>query len=121
MANAGQAIVFRANAAVQRTGSEAGAEGRWKIANPLFHRETGVGQRLAEPAGRPLPSSGWAWMRWLSYIRPSRADWKRSRAADFASISTYFAGMTAGGTRTPVPYFSIVRVFMLYTSPGERT
>jgi hypothetical protein len=32
-----------------------------------------------------------------------------------------FAGMTAGGTRTPVPYFSMVRVFMLYTSPAERT
>jgi hypothetical protein len=38
-----------------------------------------------------------------------------------AGASVYFAGITAGGTRTPVPYFSIVRVFMLYTSPGERT
>ena len=32
-----------------------------------------------------------------------------------------FPGRMLAGTRTPVPYFSMVRVFMLYTSPGEST
>src|SRR5947208_1509795 len=36
-----------------------------------------------------------------------------------STLSPY--GWMEGGRRTPVPYFSMVRVFMLYTSPGERT
>ena len=37
-----------------------------------------------------------------------------------AGSGFYFPWMTTGGSRTPVPYFSITRVFMLYTSPARQ-
>src|SRR5271157_4985359 len=48
-------------------------------------------------------------------------DFHRCRGGIGNGAWFYFADINAFGTRTPVPYFSIVRVFMLYTSPGERT
>ncbi len=53
VADAGKAIVFGANADVQRPGSGAGAERRWEVGNAFLHCETGVGQKLTEP-GRGL-------------------------------------------------------------------
>lgn len=49
MADTGQAIVFSANANVQRAGSGPGAERRGKVANTLLRSEAGVGQKLTQP------------------------------------------------------------------------
>ena len=49
--------------------------------------------------------------------------WRRDWGMDGFHLfeESVFAWVIVAGASTPVPYFSIARVFMLYTSPGERT
>jgi len=88
MADAGQAIVLMFSGTDPKRARKAVGRSQmpFSTAKPA---SASTSHSQAEDRSSSKPSSGCAWMRWLSSIRPSRDSSKRSRAASFASISSF--------------------------------